>query len=109
MPNRYHSNFNGKLSAPMPPKDKGSNPVYSAPESTRAWVKDIGPPGPKRNTVNFPEIKAYVTQRLADDKGLTKKKAKEMLEDGEVHGKPLTKKQRGLFGATASGKAKKNY
>ena len=34
----------------------------------------------------------------------TKKKAKEMLHHGEVHGKPLTKKQRGLFGVIASGK-----
>ncbi|ANS04532.1 hypothetical protein [uncultured Mediterranean phage] len=35
---------------------------------------------------------------------LTKKKARKILKDGTVHGKPLTKKQRGLFGATASGK-----
>jgi hypothetical protein len=28
-------------------------------------------------------------------------KAKEILRHGEVHGKPLTKKQRGMFGAAA--------
>ena len=35
---------------------------------------------------------------------LTKKKARKILKDGTVHGKPLTKKQRGLFGVAASGK-----
>jgi|TARA_R100001086_G_scaffold242526_1_gene170293 hypothetical protein len=37
-------------------------------------------------------------------KGPTKKKAREILRDGTVHGKKLTKKQRGLFGVIASGK-----
>ena len=36
-------------------------------------------------------------------KGLSQEKAKEILEHGEVHGKKLTKKQRGFFGARASG------
>jgi hypothetical protein len=31
-------------------------------------------------------------------------KAREMLHHGTVHGKPLSKKQRGLFGIIASGK-----
>ena len=35
---------------------------------------------------------------------ITRKKAKEMLSHGEVHGQPLTQKQRGLFGVIASGK-----
>ncbi len=35
---------------------------------------------------------------------LSKHKAKEMLHHGEVHGEPLTEKQRGLFGLIASGK-----
>ena len=35
---------------------------------------------------------------------LGKAKAKEMLRHGEVRGKPLTEKQRGLFGIIASGK-----
>ena len=34
---------------------------------------------------------------------LTKKKAKEMLEHGEVRGHALTEKQRGLFGLIAGG------
>lgn len=34
-------------------------------------------------------------------------KAKEILRDGKVHGKPLTKKQRGFFGAAAGGNLKK--
>ena len=31
-------------------------------------------------------------------------KAREILEHGEVHGKPLTKKQRGFMGMLAGGK-----
>lgn len=37
-------------------------------------------------------------------KTLTKKKAKTILREGEVRGKKLTKRQRGLFGLVASGK-----
>ena len=36
-------------------------------------------------------------------KKLTVKKAKKILKHGEVHGKPLTKKQKGFFGARAGG------
>jgi hypothetical protein len=36
-------------------------------------------------------------------KKLTKKKAKKILRHGKVHGKPLTKKQKGFFGARAGG------
>ena len=48
--------------------------------------------------------------RLMSDKGnlkmkrkLTKAKAGEMLEHGEVHGKPLTEKQKGFFGLIRGG------
>lgn len=34
---------------------------------------------------------------------VTRKKAKEILRHGEVHGRPLTKKQKGFFGARAGG------
>ncbi len=40
-------------------------------------------------------------------KKLTAKKAKKILKHGKVHGKPLTKKQKGLMGAVAGGNAKK--
>ena len=40
-------------------------------------------------------------------KGPSQEKAKEMLRDGTVHGKALTTKQRGLFGAIAGGNARK--
>lgn len=36
-------------------------------------------------------------------KKLTKKKAKEILSHGEVHGKPLSTKQKRFMGARASG------
>lgn len=39
-----------------------------------------------------------------DFMGLSGAKAKKMLHEGKVHGKPITKKQRGYFGAVASGK-----
>jgi hypothetical protein len=35
------------------------------------------------------------------------KKAKKILKHGKIHGKPLTKKQKGLFGARAGGKRTK--
>ena len=35
--------------------------------------------------------------------GLSKGKAKEMLKHGEVHGEPLSKKQKGYFGVVAGG------
>jgi len=38
---------------------------------------------------------------------LTKKKARKILHDKKVKGKRLTKKQRGFFGAVASGKRRK--
>lgn len=36
-------------------------------------------------------------------KKLTQKKAKKILKHGEVHGKPLTNKQKGFMGARAGG------
>lgn len=47
--------------------------------------------------------------QLPTDMGgpLSSAKAREILHDGTVHGKPITKKQRGYFGAVASGKARK--
>lgn len=40
-------------------------------------------------------------------KKLTPRKAGKILKHGSVHGKPLTKKQRGFMGAVRSGKSKK--
>lgn len=84
MPNRYYSNFNGKLSAPTPTKDqrRAGSPPY--PEKTFAWTKDLGPTGPKRNTVGFPEVKQYAAQKLADDSGKMKKVMGEYKE-GKLH------------------------
>ena len=39
---------------------------------------------------------------------VTQAKAKKMLKDGKGHGKALSKKQRGLFGAIAGGNARKS-
>lgn len=38
---------------------------------------------------------------------VSKAKAREILHHGSVHGRKLTKKQRGMFGAIASGKRRK--
>ncbi len=35
---------------------------------------------------------------------VTKEKAKKILREGRIRGKPLTKKQKGFFGARAGGK-----
>lgn len=35
---------------------------------------------------------------------MNREKAKIMMKEGEVHGKPLTSKQKGLFGLIAGGK-----
>lgn len=40
-------------------------------------------------------------------KKLTQKKAGAILKHGTVHGKPLTKKQKGFFGAVRGGNARK--
>lgn len=37
----------------------------------------------------------------------SKAKAREMLHDGTVHGHEITDKQRGFFGAVASGKSRR--
>ena len=45
-------------------------------------------------------VKNYAASQPSSD--IPAAKAKKILEDGEVHGKPLTDKQRGMFGAAAS-------
>ena len=44
---------------------------------------------------------------MAKNKGPSKAKAKKILHEGQVRGHPLTKKQRGFFGARAAGKRRK--
>ena len=39
---------------------------------------------------------------------VTQTKAKKILKDGKVHGKSLSKKQKGLCGALAGGNARKS-
>lgn len=85
MANKYFSAFSDrKITAPTPARDERgvTNPPY--PERTFPWAKDIGPSGPKRNTVGFEEVKAYPAQKLADDKGKIHKVMKEFKE-GELH------------------------
>ncbi len=108
MANRYYSTINGKLSAPQPPaQQKGVGPVQPRKESTANWPGIPGPVGPKRNTVNFPEVKGSAKQVMPDDHGpkkpVSQSKAKKILRDGEIRGKPLTDPQEGLFGLIAGG------
>lgn len=58
-------------------------------------------------------ISAELSKRGMKDKPVEKAelspaKAKEILRDGTVHGKPISDKQRGYFGAVAGGNAKKS-
>jgi len=48
--------------------------------------------------------KLRIVEQMAKGGTVSPEKAHEMLEHGEVHGEPLTEKQRGLFGLIASGK-----
>ncbi len=48
--------------------------------------------------------KARIIEQMAKGGSGSPEKAHEMLEHGEVHGEPLTERQRGLFGLLASGK-----
>ena len=43
------------------------------------------------------------SSNFKNDSSLKPAKAKEMLRDGTVHGKPLSQKQKGLFGLIAGG------
>jgi hypothetical protein len=52
--------------------------------------------GPPKRTDNLPSAKAAKS-------GVTAKKAKAILSDGETRGNPLTPAQKGLFGAIAGG------
>jgi hypothetical protein len=49
----------------------------------------------------------FVDEYLLKDGGLTPNKAREILHDKEVHGRPLTEKQRRYFGAMSKGHTKK--
>jgi len=49
----------------------------------------------------------FVDEYLLKDGGLTPNKAREILHDKEVHGRPLTEKQRRYFGAISKGHTKK--
>jgi hypothetical protein len=61
MPNRYHSNFNGKLSGKSGPKNSSGAAQPSLPkESTMNWPKAPGETRPSPNKVKFPEIKQAV-------------------------------------------------
>lgn len=63
--NKYH---NGKASGGKGPTP-GNSGVKPRPgkESTAAWKTNIGPVGPRRNTVGFKEVKVSVKQRMSDD------------------------------------------
>jgi len=52
-------------------------------------------------TAQFPGLRS-----VGMAKRLTKAKAKKMLRENQAQGKPLTKKQKGYFGAVAGGQSK---
>ena len=52
------------------------------------------------------KIRGMVKGRRKKHGKLSAAKAREILHDGTVHGKAISKKQRGYFGAVASGTAR---
>ena len=64
--NKFH---NGKASAGKGPTpgNTGVNHAKVNSYSTANWNTNLGPTGPKRNRVRFPEIRSYIKQRLPDD------------------------------------------
>lgn len=100
------------------------------PDVAKAFAKHMGhldveggnvKPGDKVKATVHGEV-SHVSQHKGDKKprasvditkvehhspALKKEKAKEMLRHGTVKGKPLTKAQKGYFGAVAGGNAKK--
>lgn len=84
MGNRYYSAFSDqKITAPLPPKDQRRESTPPYPEKTRAWLKDIGPVGPKRNTTGTPEVKQSASQHMADDGGRVSKKISMLMHEGK--------------------------
>ena len=99
----------GQRNTAKPPKAKGGTATAVGgprPDSTASWP---GNPG-KENTApgakhGLPLVKTFVAgSYMPGNPGPSKHKAKEMLKHGEVGGKKLSKKQKGLFGVIASGK-----
>ena len=104
MPNKFYADFaGGKMQSP------GSTRSPDPPMKMGGhnWPKAPGPKGMNLNPLGWPEVKKYASQDLGADKYLSKGKAKEMMKDGKVHGKALTKKQKGFFGAVAGGASRK--
>lgn len=95
------------LSAEAPRLDMGL--LYSAQRDGRTIHKYTAvAPGPGNVFVQSDDAlknkcKDYAAEPSAD---ISSEKAKNILEDGEVHGHPLTEKQKGMFGAAAG---KKDY
>lgn len=102
--------FGGKK--PSQHNVSGPTPAVGGPrpDRTASWP---GNPG-KENTApgakhGLPLVKTFIAGSYMPGnphggRGPSKHKAKEMLKHGEVGGKKLSKKQKGLFGVIASGK-----
>lgn len=89
-------NFDAVLEIPTNLKKGGAHRKHQKMyESDRARINEINPPDSNPNYVDPYE---YLSG------GPTTQKAKEILRDGTVHGKPLTDAQKGFFGWIAGGR-----
>lgn len=92
-------------------------PMGMGPQGNQGMPVDMSMTDEERHSMAGNMTQAQHTQEhyathpggLENDMGgpLSRAKAREILHDGTVHGKPLTGRQRRYMGAVASGKARK--
>ena len=110
------SGFNSKAAPEIVVIRKESHPFKAGAFIYRAYSSDgfnygIGRDSPEQTEQEFRKQNSHlgeiIFQRKAQPSdGIDPAKARQILKDGEANGKPLTEKQRGMFGAAAGKDAK---
>ena len=110
--------FHGKArmgqrnTAKPPSQDRGGTATAVGgprPDSTASWPGNPGKENTAPGAGKYPLVKTFVAGSYmpgnphGEHKGLSKHKAKLMLEEGTARGHKLTEKQKGLFGLIAGG------
>lgn len=57
--------------------------------------------GDKMSKADMAFVKTFAKKDAMQSSDIPKEKAKQILKEGQIGGKPLTEKQKGLFGAAA--------
>ena len=84
--------------------DEQGGSIDFTPSKSRAIVNEYGG---DISIPQLPDLQGPLLQYYYSKGGLTPNKAREILHDKEVHGHPLTEKQRRFFGAMSKGNTKK--